>query len=86
MKPSAKITVPEVVDKFKEYSQKPGSGTWGSLHIVLSDQNIQDHFVHSCLEDAKSSGDTTGAELAQILLQMSKSQRLKISSLSRTWE
>ncbi len=78
-KPSAKITVPEVMDQFVEYLRKPGNGVGGSLHIVLEDGNVQNHNVQHCLEYAQQHNDEDGAKLAEILLQMSKTQRLKIS-------
>lgn len=78
--PSAKITVPEVVDRFREYYLS--NPAWGSLHIVLEDDNVLDHHVEWCIEYAEKEGDVEGMELAKILLTMSKSQRLKISRLA----
>ncbi len=78
-KPSAKITVPEVMDQFVEYLRKPGNGVGGSLHIVLDDQNIQNHHVEFCISHAEQCDDEDGIKLGKILLEMSKTQRLKIS-------
>ena len=77
-KPSALITVPEVIDLFKAYYARPGNGVWGSLHIVLDDGNLEDSSVEFCLKYAEEKGDTEGAELARILLKLSISQRKKI--------
>lgn len=78
--PSAKIIVPEVIDRFRAYYL--ANPDWGSLHIVLEDFNIQDIHVDWCITRAEKIGDVEGLELAKILLTMSKSQRLKISKLA----
>jgi hypothetical protein len=75
--PSATITVPEVLDRFKAYHLD--HPVWHSLHIVLEDFNVDNHHVEWCIEYAIKEGDKEGEELAKILLQMSKSQRLKIA-------
>lgn len=80
MKPSAKETVPEVIERFKTYHAQ--NGAWGSLHVVLDDGNIHDHFVEGCIEYAKKQNDTEGLELGKILLKMSKSQRHKIAKMA----
>ncbi|MCY1280715.1 hypothetical protein D9M68_19050 [compost metagenome] len=77
--PSAKITVPEVFERFREYYLS--NPAWGSLHIVLADDNVLDHHVEWTIEYAEEEGDKEGAELGKILLQMSKSQRLKLSRI-----
>ncbi len=79
MKPSAKITVPEVIDRFAAYYEK--HITWGSLHIVLDDFNIDNGSVEFCIKYAEEKGDAEGLELAKILLQMSPTQRKKIGRL-----
>lgn len=50
----------------------------GNLHIVLDDGNVKDSNVQFCLNQAEENGDVKGVELAKILLQMSKTQRLKL--------
>lgn len=68
---------PELMDRFNAYYR--ANPTWGSLHIVLEDWNLATHHVEWCLGYAQAKGDAEGAELAQILLGMSKSQRGRIS-------
>jgi hypothetical protein len=75
-KPSATITVPEVIERFASYHEEYAA--WGSLHIVLDDFNLADHHVQFCIDYAEEKGDIEGAELARILLKMSPSQRKKI--------
>ncbi len=67
------ITIPNVIERFAAYYEKHEA--WGSLHIVLEDNNVQDSSVEHCIEWAKEKGDTEGEELGRILLLMSKSQR-----------
>lgn len=76
----AKPTIPEVLDRFRAYRSK--NPAWGSLHVVLYDNNVQDCFVRSTIEHARVNGDAEGEELANILLQMSRTQRLKIGTLA----
>lgn len=82
MKPSCKITVPEVMDLFTTYKNKEGNGAWGNLHIVLADRNVHDYHVEFCKNECIKKNDTDGLVLANLLLQMSKSQRYKLSRLA----
>lgn len=81
-KPSAKITIPDVLDRFVDYFEKKGNGAWGSLHNVLEDQNIEDLHVRNCEKRAAERGDSEGLDLARILLQMSKTQRIRLGELA----
>lgn len=79
-KPNATITVPDVLDRFRAYhAHEP---VWGSLHIVLDDGNIDNASVRFCAKWASEHGDAEGIELAEILLQMSGTQRRKIARLA----
>lgn len=75
----SKPTIPEVIDQFRAYHET--NLAWGSLHIVLDDGNIQDESVIYCRNYALAQGDADGVVLADILLSMSKTQRLKIGRL-----
>lgn len=75
-----KPTIPEVIDRFKAYHEKELA--WGSLHVVLDDGNVRDEFVVDCRNWALEQGDTEGVLLANILLSMSKTQRLKLARLA----
>ena len=74
-----KPTIPQVRDRFAAYLAK--NPVWGSLHIVLSDQNIDDGCVRFCIDQALAEGDEEGMHLGGILLRMSRTQRLKLSML-----
>lgn len=79
-KPSSVINIPDVIDRFKAYHLD--NPCWGSLHIVLDDINIQNSHVEFCIDYANQNNDKEGEALARILLQMSKSQRLKLIRLT----
>lgn len=73
-------TVPEVLLHARAYYAKPGNGVGGNLHLVLDNRNVTDDHVRYCLERAEAEGDIDGAALAKMLLQMTKTQRLKLAS------
>jgi hypothetical protein len=75
-----KLTVPEVIERFRAYHQQPGNIVWGSLHLVLEDRNLKDYFVNECVKYALERGDNEGAALGEILLKMSLTQRGRIAS------
>lgn len=75
MKPS----VPEVLELVREYTSRPGNDEGGSLHIVLVDKNIEDYWVYQCRNRAADVKDYEGETLAIKLLEMSRTQRLKIA-------
>ena len=80
-----KPTIPEVVAAFADYQQRPENGAWGSLHIVLEDGNCKDSSARFCAQYAKEKGDVPGERLANILLQMSPSQRGRLSRKVDEW-
>ncbi len=75
-----KITIPQVIDRFKAYHAD--NLAWGSLHIVLDDENIKDEHVDFCFHYATENNDTEGVALATILRQMSKTQRKKLGRIA----
>jgi hypothetical protein len=77
---TVKPTVPAVIDRFRTYhDQFP---VWGSLHIVLDDDNVGDEHVRFAYDWAVERGDTEGARLAAILRAMTRTQRLKLARLA----
>lgn len=75
-----KPTIPEVVDRFRAYYKD--NPAWGSLHIVLDDGNVRDSDVEFCRLLAQKRDDVEGESLAEILAQMSKTQRIKLGQLT----
>lgn len=53
----------------------------GHLHVVLDDGNISDGMIEACLRDAQQENCTTCARIASLLLQMTPTQRRKISRI-----
>ena len=72
------------IDSFAEYYCS-GHGAWGSLHIVLSDDNLEDHSVAFCKQYAHESGDVAGEELADILLGMNVKTRETIDKRVKSY-
>lgn len=69
----------EVLVRFAAYNEIHPS--WGSLHIVLDDENVEDWHVGWCIGYADAKGDEEGSALGYILLDMSESQRRKMANL-----
>lgn len=74
--------VPEVAPLVAAYLAKDDNGAGGSLHILLSDYNVDDEDVDFCIQWAKDRGDADGVALGQTLRRMSKTQRLKLAARS----
>lgn len=74
-----KPNVPEVLELVREYTSRPGNEEGGSLHIVLVDRNIGDSNVEFCMEWAADRNDLSGVIVASMLLEMTRTQRLKIA-------
>lgn len=74
-----KPRIPDVIDYFRAYNKVHPA--WGSLHIVLSDGNVEDSNVQFCLKYAEENKDEHGMELAKLLLNMSRTQRLKLGRM-----
>ena len=77
---SAFVLTPEIIGSFCAYHEVNPS--WGSLHVVLDDKNVKDGSVQFCLLLAKSNGDAEGANLAELLLKMSLTQRGKLAKIT----
>jgi hypothetical protein len=77
---SAKPTIPEVIEGFRAYHARELA--WGSLHVVLDDGNVADADVAFCAELARERGDAEGAELAELLARMSKTQRARLAAIA----
>ena len=75
--PTHKPVSQAIVDRFAAYHSK-WSG-WGNLQLVLGNLNVKDKDVEACKEQATVNQDKEGAELASLLMGMSKSQRIKMS-------
>lgn len=68
----------EDFSRFARYQRDMGSN--GVFHIVLEDKNIKDSHVKFCRDLAVKRNDVEGLALADILMGMSKSQRIKLAN------
>lgn len=73
-KPSVRDVLPLVLS----YYSRPGNGAGGLLHIVLDDGNVDDDDVQYCYGRACEEEDHEAITLADLMLRMSKSQRLRL--------
>lgn len=73
-----KPTVSEVLQLVNQYYSQSKNSVGGNLHIVIEDGNIDNYSIKFCLEQAKEQKDEEGIIIANLLLQMSKTQRKKI--------
>lgn len=64
---------PEVWALLREYER--AHPTWGSLHIVLEDGNIEDEHVEFCERWARDHGDEMGVTLARMISELTDLQR-----------
>jgi len=76
-----RLTVPDVLPLITRFAKAQGNEIGGSLHVVLDDYNVRDKDVQFCVEYAKENDDPLGVEVAETLLQMSRTQRLKIAGM-----
>lgn len=75
--PSRPVLTPEVYARFAAYyAEHP---TWGSLHVVMDDGNLETVHVRWTVGWAEEHGDTEGAALARLLLSYTKTQRGRIA-------
>ena len=76
-----KPTIPEVLPLITRFAKLPANSVGGCLHIVLDEGNVDESSVKSCLDYAIERNDSLAVEVAEILLRMSKTQRLKLASM-----
>lgn len=81
-----KPTIPDVAPLVLAYYAIAGNEAGGNFHMVLDNQNISDSCIRFCIDQAKAGNDAQGIELGALLLQMSKTQRLKLASMDRQAE
>jgi hypothetical protein len=74
-----KLCAETVIGRFKAYFEKQKS--WRSLSMVLEEFNTEDRNVGHCIKRAIESGDSEGERLGKLLLELSRSERRKISRL-----
>jgi hypothetical protein len=74
-----KVTIVEVRHLITDFKKKAGNAAGGNLHIILEDQNTSDSDITFCINEAKDKNDVDAVKIAELMLKMSKTQRLKAS-------
>lgn len=77
MKPRHIPPTRAMLTRFRDYHFCHPS--WGTLHVVLDDLNLDDAAVDFCARYAREEGDIEGYQLACALRDMSPSQRRKLA-------
>jgi hypothetical protein len=77
-----KPTIPEVAPLVLALYRREGGCAGCCLHIVLDDTNVKDSDVAFCLRQAQERGHEDCIALALKLVEMSKTQRFKLSHWS----
>jgi hypothetical protein len=77
------VNVPEFKRVALKYAGENEIG--GALHIVTDDGNLDDSHVEWCITYAVSQDDYYGAALALLLMQMTRTQRGKVSKEWYDW-
>ncbi len=70
--------VHEVGPLIVAYYQLPDNAVGGDCHVVLDDSNIEDIFIEGDLANCKKNKNELGAQIMGMMLQMTKTQRLKV--------
>jgi hypothetical protein len=65
------------------YENVIGFSSGGPLHIVLSDYNLEDNHIRSCIEDCKTIQDAVGLTLCRHLLE--KAEDTRIFMIENEW-
>jgi hypothetical protein len=86
MKALGRPTVPEVRERVSEYYCRPGNGVGGSLHIAIDDGNMETSHLEFCRQCALERDDTEGVAIADLLLQMTMTQRTKVYKTHQGYE
>jgi hypothetical protein len=75
MKPS----IPDVVPSLLEYYKREGNESGGIFHVIIEDTNYEKCHARSALEQARELGDPLTVKIAEMLDEMSSTQRRKLS-------
>lgn len=82
MKPSNKISVPDILEKFKDFYSRHKS--WQTMSLVLLKANYDNHSAQFCLSESIKENNQECVELSRILVDLSATQRMKLAKLTNT--
>ncbi len=85
MKPKLSVDA-AMLARFRAYRDNGNEYSGGSLHIMIADGNFASSHIRECIVWAKQFNDREGQELAELLLQMSRTQRRKIAAKWEEWD
>ena len=75
-----KPSIPDIVPLVLEYYGRDGNGVGGIFHVVLEDKNYEQCHAVSALEQARALSDPLALQIAEMLVDMSSTQRRKLSA------
>jgi hypothetical protein len=76
-----KPILPDVAAKLREYRKREGCYVGGGVHIVVDDNNYEQHHAYWCLKRAQDEGDEHDIEIATLINAMSNRQRRRLFAL-----
>lgn len=77
---TTKPTIPDIVPLVLEYYAREGNDVGGIFHVVLEDKNYEQCHAASALEQARGLDDPLALKIAEMLVEMSATQRRKLSA------
>lgn len=80
--PRDRPTIPDVVPLLLRFYKHEENGSGGYLHIVLDDGNIARGHIEWCGTTAREAGDEEAARIADLMAQMTLTQRRKLYRMS----
>lgn len=81
---AGKPSIPDVIRHFVPYAKKYADWEWGGLHVILSENNVENATVVWLWDYTRGGGEGEDSEvhhLVRILLRMSKTQRSRIGEM-----
>lgn len=76
----AKPSIPDIVPLVLEYYAREGNSVGGIFHVILDDKNYEKCFADSALLEARETKDPLTIKIAEMLADMSSTQRRKLSA------
>lgn len=80
-----KPAIPEIISLLTEWYSRPGNGVGGIFHVILDDGNFEPCFAKSAVEDSHQLKDPLAIEIAEMLAQMTSTQRRKLNMCWRSY-
>lgn len=75
-----KPSIPDIVPLVLEYYAREGNSAGGIFHVIIDDKNYEQCFANSALVEARETKDPLTIQIAEMLVEMSSTQRRKLSA------